>query len=317
MSDEKKLNRDQVVERAYQLINEPIDPNLRCPVELADIVNYREADAGETVEYFASPAQDRASDDIYAADANGTITYHKVALKSVTALTFQGLQSKLETVLIDEILNSKDQTALAAKKDGIIRAMDCEEVRRILNLVLAVASQEVTKDSGEDILDVIIKLKQKVSNYATDYILLVASDVMDEIEQYDKDNVDNFNYKMEIMEEIKKLGIKKVVKVLGDSGLAGGSTPVLAAGKAILVGRNSSLAKGRPIHFTRRKFSGEIARLAGAEEGAVRLVSIANTPTPVNASNANTLGYAVFGYESIIQVLTNYRAVSWTDEIIS
>jgi len=311
------MDRNQVIERAYQLINEPIDPNLRCPVELADVVNYKEAEAGETVEYFASPAQDRAADDIYAADADGTITYHKVALKSVLALTFVGLQSKLETVLIDEILNSKDQTALATKKDAIIRAMDSEEIRRILNLVLAAASQEITKDSGEDILDVIIKMKQKVSDYATDYVLLVASNVMDAIETYDKENVTNFNYKMGIMEEIAKLGIKKVVKVLGNSGYNAGDTPVLAAGKAILVGRNSQLAKGRPIHFSRRKFSGEIAQLAGAQEGAVRLISIAQTPQPINASNANTLGYSVFGYESVIQVLTNYRAVSWTDEILN
>jgi hypothetical protein len=311
------MERKDVIERAYQLINEPIDPNLRCPVELVDIVNYKESEAGETVEYFASPAQDRAADDIYAADANGTITYNKIALKSVLALTFVGLQSKLETILLDEILNSKDQSALAAKKDGIIRAMDCEEVRRILNLVLAVASQEVEKASGEDLLDVIIKMKQKVSKYADDYVLLVASDVMDKIESFDKDNVDNFNYKMSIMEEIAKIGIKKVVKVLGNSGYAAGDTPVLADGKAILVGRNSTLAKGRPITFLRRKFDKEIAELSGAQEGAVRLIDVAKTPIVINASNANTLGYGVFGYESVIQVLTNYRAVCWSDQIIA
>jgi hypothetical protein len=311
------MERKDVIERAYQLINSPIDPNLKTPVELVDIVEYRESEPGETVEYFASPAQDRAADDIYAADANGTITFHKVALKSVTALTFVGLQSKLETVLLDEIMNSKDQSALAAKKDGIIRSMDCEEVRRILNLVLAVASQEIIKDTGEDLLDVIIKMKQKVSKYADDYILLVASDVMDAIESYDKANVSTFNYKMSIMEEIAKLGIKKVVKVLGNSGYAAGDTPVLADGKAILIGRNSSLVRGRPITFLRRKFTKEVAELSGAGEGAVRLVEMVKTPIVVNASNANTLGYGVFGYESVIQVLTNYRAVSWSDEIIA
>jgi hypothetical protein len=308
---------DKIIEKAYTLLNSPIDPNLKCPVELVDIVNYKEAEAGETVEYFASPAQDRASDDIYAADAAGTITYHKVPLKSTLALTFVGIQSKLETVLIDEILNSKDQGALAAKKDGIIRSMDSEEIRRILNLVLAVPSQEVNKETSEDLLDVIIKLKQKVSKYATSYILLVASDVMDEIEKYDKENVTSFNYKMSIMEEIAKLGIQKVVKVLGDSGYAGSSTPVLADGTAILVGRDSALAAGRPIHFLRRKFSGEVAALAGAKEGDVRLVSIAQTPIVINAANANTLGYGCFGYESVIQVLTNYRSVSWCSDIIA
>jgi len=309
--------RLNVIERAYQLINEPIDPNLRCPVELADIVNYKESEPGETVEYFASSAQDRAADDIYAADAAGTITFHKIPLKSALALTYVGLQSKLETVLLDEIMNSKDQSALAQKKDAIIRAMDSEEVRLILNLCLAASTQEVNKNTGEDLLDVIIQMKQKVSNYATDYVLLVASDVMDAIESYDKDNVSTFNYKMSIMEEIAKLGIKKVVKVLGDSGYAGSSTPVIAAGKAILVGRNSNIAKGRPIFFSRRKFSKDIAELSGAAEGAVRLIKVIETPYPVNGDSANTLGYGVFGYESKIQVLTNFRAVSWCDDIIA
>ena len=175
------MERKDVIERAYQLINTPIDPELRCPLELVDVVNYKESEPGETVEYFASPAQDRAITGFYSADAAGSIAYVKVPLKTTLALTFVGLQSKLETILIDEILNSKDQGALAAKKDGIIRAMDNEEIRRILGLCLAVVSQEVSKASGEDLLDVIIKMKQKVSDYATDYVLLVASDVMDAI----------------------------------------------------------------------------------------------------------------------------------------
>jgi len=311
------MERKDVIDRAYQLINEPIDPNLKCAVELADIVNYKESEAGETIEYFASSAQDRGADTIYAADTNGTLVYAKVGLKTVTALTFVGLQSKLETVLIDEILNSKDQSALAQKKEAIIRAMDSEEVHRILNLCLAVPSQEVNKVTGMDLLDTIIKMKEKVSDYATDYVLLCASDVMNEIEKYDKENVGTFNYKMEIKAELAKIGIVKIVKVLGNSGLAGGSTPCLDAGKAILVGRNSGLAAGRPITFLRRKFSKEIAELSGAAEGAVRLIDVAKTPTVINGSSANTLGYGVFGYESIIQVLTNYRAIAWSDDLIA
>jgi hypothetical protein len=299
------------IAKAYELIGSPVDPNLKVPREVFDIVDFKESVAGETVEYFAS--DNAATDDIYAADANGTITYHKVTLGSVTALTFVGLQSKLETVLIDEIMNSKDQTALAAKKDGIIRSMDKEEARRILLLVLAVASQEITPDTDNDILDVFIKMKQLVSNYADNYILLVAGNVMDAIEVYDKENADNHYYKVGIVEQLAKVGISKIVKVIGNSGYDAGNTPVLANGRAILVGRDSSLASGRPLKFRRRQFSGEVAKLAGAEEGATRLISMAETPQPINGDGANTLGYAVFGYESQISVLTNYRAVSWAN----
>ena len=309
--------RKDVIERAYQLINEPIDPNQKCPVELADIVNYKESEAGETVEYFESSAQDRAITDLITVNADGDIEYVKIGLKSVTPLAFVGIESNLETILINEIMNSKDQGALAAKKNGITRAMDNEEIRRILALCLGAPSQEITKVSGEDLLDVIIKMKQKVSDYSTDYVLLVASDVMDAIERYDKENVDNFNYKMSILEEITKLGITKIVKVIGETRFDASTDKVLAAGKAVLVGRNSNLVAGRPIHFLRRKFEKEIAELSGAGEGAVRLIDVAKTPTVINANGKNTLGYGVFGYESVIQVLTNYRSISWSDEIIA
>jgi hypothetical protein len=311
------MERKDVVERAYQLINEPIDPNLKCPVELVDIVNYKESEPGETVEYFASSAQDRAITDLITVNADGNIEYVKIGLKTTSALTFVGIESNLETILINEIMNSKDQGALAAKKNGIIRAMDNEEIRRILALCLAAASQEITKDTGEDLLDVIIKMKQKVSDYSTDYILLVASDVMDAIERYDKENVSTFNYKMSIFDEIEKLGIKKIVKVIGQTRFDASTVSCLAAGKAVLVGRNSNLVAGRPIAFLRRKFEKEIAELSGAGEGAVRLIDVAKTPTVVNSNGKNTLGYGVYGYESVIQVLTNYRCVSWSDEIIA
>ena len=307
--------KEGIITRAYLLLNEPVDPNLKCPVELVDIVNFVEVESGETVEYFASPAQDREATEIIAADANGSITYHKIPLKSTSTLSFSGLQSNLETILLDEIVNSKDQTALAAKKDGIIRAMDNIEKKNILSLCLAASAQEVNKVSGEDLLDTIIAMKQKVDKYCSDYILLVASDVMEAIEKYDKENVSTFNYKMSIMDEIAKLGIKKVVKVVGEDG---SGVSVLADGKAILVGRESAIANnGRPLTLCRRKFNKEIAEASGATEGASRLVDVVRIPLPVNAAGKQTIGYSTYGYESVVQVLLNPKAISWSDDLIA
>jgi len=313
------MERKDVIERAYQLINEPIDPNLRCPVELVDLVEYKEAEAGETIQYFNT---DRTIVDyILSINSDGDLVSTLVPMNGVVGLTPVGLQSNLETVLIDDVLNSKDSGALAARKDSIIRGMDKKEVKNVLDLCLgAGASQEVNKISGEDLLDVIIKMKQKISDYATNYILLVASDVMDAIEKYDKENANNFNYKMAIKEEIANLGITKIVKVIGllsTTGLVGGNVPVLAAGKAILVGRDSSLAIGKPLTVVRRKFTKEVAELSGAGEGAVRLVEVIKTPQIVNVNGHNTLGYGVFGYEQIVEVLTNKRAVAFSDDIIA
>ena len=305
-----------IIERAYQLINEPINPNLRTPVELIEAVNYEESNAGEDLVYFKSPDTDRGLDGIYSADANGSITFHKIGLKSTTAISFSSVQTKLETVLLDELMASKDLSALASCKQNLILSLDNYETKLVCDVVLSVAGQEVTKASGEDILDVIIKMKQLISNYSNDYVLLVAPDVMDEIETYDKANVGNFNYKMSIFEELSKLGVKKIIKVLGVTKMDDVEAPILANGKSILVGRNSKLLKQKPISLCRRKFTKEIAEYSGAGEGAVRLINVVPTPYIVNADGKNTLGYGVFGYESLAVVLLNYRAVAWSGEIL-
>jgi len=303
------------VEKAYELIGSPIDPNLKVPFELTEIVDYKDSEPGETVEYFTTDHS--GTDGIWEANSDGTLTYHKITLRTPTALTFQGLQSQLETILIDEIMNTKDQTALATKKDGIIRSMDKEEVRRALNLILAVESQEYTVQTGDDFLNAIIGMREIITNYATDSILLLGANAHKAYEDYDLNNVDNFHYAMPIDGELKKRGINKVVKVIGSVVLGDETgdpdTSLLDTSYAILVGRDSSLVAGKPIKMRRRKFSKEIAELSGAKEGATRLVSIAETPQPINGDGANTLGYGAFGYESQIQVLTNYRAVAWSD----
>lgn len=307
--------RDPMVEKAYELIGSPIDPNLRVPFELTDIVDYKDSEAGESVEYFNTDHS--GVDGIWEANANGTLTYHKITLRNPVALTFQGLQSQLETILIDEILNSKDNTAMATKKDGIIRSMDKEEVRRCLNLILAVASQEYTVQTGDDFLKAVIGMRDIIVNYATDSVLLLGANAYKAYEDYDLNNADNFNYPTPIDAELKKRGIAKVIKVIGTVVLGSETgdpdTALLDTSYGILVGRDSSLAAGKPIKMRRRKFAGQTAQLSGAKEGDTRLVKFVEAPQPINAENANTLGYSVYGYESQIQVLTNYRAVSFCD----
>lgn len=304
--------RKELIERAYQVIGQPLDVNFRVPQEIADIVDYREAAAGEDVYRFIAPAENRAPT-VITVTSTGELAYEKVDLKTPTVLTFAGIQSKLETVLLDEILNSKDVTALAAKKEAIIRQMDNEEAKRVMDLCLGATSQKIVKATGEDLLDVIIRMKQKVSNYSTDYILLGASDVIDAIEAYDKRQITNANYNFPIKQQLADLNISKVVKVLGFA--ADGTTPVLASGTAILVGRNSNLTLSKPLVMVRRLFNGEVAQLSGAPEGAVRLIEL--IPLPISTGAAVVLGYSVIGYEQIAQAMINYYAVAYSETIIA
>ena len=307
------MRDSNIIERAYQLIGEPIDPIQKVSEDIAEIVNYRESEAGETVEYFASPAQNRGAATIISADGAGSLTYHKVELKTVTALSFSGLQSNLETVLLDEILNSKDQLALAQKKEAIITSMSNQEAANVMALIFGYAGGEVNKVTGLDFLDTLILMKEKISNFSSNYVLLCASDVYNALEKYDVDNKAVYNYRLPIKEVLASMNVVKIIKVLG---IDKNAADILPAGHCALVGISNKAIEGKPITLLRRKMPKGIAEYSGCAEGAVRLIDVAKIPTIINGSGANTLGYGVFGYSSVIQVLLNPACVAWCDDIL-
>jgi len=304
---------DRVDLEIARVIGVPIDPNLKVPVALAEIADVSTAEPGEEVKYYAT--EDGNADDIYSADADGKLTLHKLTANAATALSFQGLQSKLEYVLINDVLsgsegNKPDTGVLGRKKASITRAMDKIEVNRIINACLGVASQEITKAVGEDIYDGIKKMIHLVEDYGDNYVLLVGSTCKEVIDEYDKKMATTDYYKVGINEMLAQNGVK-VIKVVG---LVNGAK-VLAATKMILVARDSTIAQGKPIIFVRRRVSPEIAKMMNAED-AERLISVAQAPTIIDGSN-NLLGYGVFGFESIIEAIVNYRAIAWTDEFFA
>lgn len=292
-----------------RLIGAPIDPNLKVPVALAEIANIETAEAGELVRIFNNSAEDVNVDDIYAVDANGGLTLNKISAVAPATLTFVGLSSKLEYVLLDEVLPAPDQKALGRKKAGIARAMDKEELRRLIVGMLGLASQQVT--ASAKLYTGILALKHKVEDYGDNFVLLVSSDVSEAIDTYEIDNVTTFYYKMGLRELLASLGVK-VIKVVGKVNGAN----LITAKTGILVARDSSLAAGKPNTFVRRAISAEVAAQMGVEAGD-RLISVAQVPTIINAAGKNTLGYGCFGYESIIETIVNFRAIAWSNDLIA
>lgn len=295
-----------------KVIGVPIDPNLKVPVVISEIANIETALPGEEVKYFS--AYDANVDDVYTADANGVITAHKLTPNSATALTFQGLQSKLEYVLINDVMagsngNSPDTGVLGRKKAGISRGMDKEEVRRLMALCLSQSSQEVVQASGEDLYDLIIKMVHKIEDYGDNYVLLVGSSVKESIDTYDKENVSTFNYRLSIKDYLKDAGIK-VIKVAGTfTNSSGASQRMLATDKLVMVALDSTIASGKPFTFVRRLVNAEIAKMMNAEN-AERLISVAQAPTIIDGTN-NLLGYGVFGFEAVIECMLNKYAIAW------
>lgn len=303
---------DRIDLEIAKVIGVPIDPNLQVPVLISEIANVETALPGEEVKYFA--AYDANVDDVYTADGNGVITAHKLTANAGTVLSFQGLQSKLEYVLINDVLagsegNKPDTGVLGRKKAAISRGMDKEEVRRLLALCLSQASQEVVQASGEDLYDLIVKLVHKIEDYGDNYVLLVGSSVKERIDTYDKENADNFNYRVGLKEYLVSAGIK-VIKVTGTfTNSSGAGQRMLATDKLILIARDSTIAAGKPFTFVRRLVNPDIAKMMNAES-AERLISVAQAPTIIDGTN-NLLGYGVFGFEAVIECMQNKYAISW------
>ena len=303
-----------------KLIGQPINIQLPVPVELGAIADTFTAEVGEKIWRYT--AFDNALDTCLSVDANGAITLVKRTPTGDAELTFDGLNSKMEYVLIDDILSETDNVqVLGRRKESITRSMDKRELYAILTAILSndagklpgVSIPEQTVVSANDLYDVIIGMKHQVEDYGDGFVLLVGSNVKEKIDTYDKDNVASFNYNITLTTRLRELGVE-IIKVFGNVELTdgGGETAIMDSKKLILVAKNSRIAEGKPIKFVRRKISPDIAKLMGAEVDSAQRAIIVN-PTPVNNAGVNTLAYGVYGYESVIFTITNPKAICIAD----
>lgn len=309
-----------------KLIGEPINIQLPVPMELSLIADTFTAEPGEHVWRYSS--LDVTADVMLNVDTNGVITViNRTPLHDVE-LTFQGLNSKLDYVLVEDILNKVDTNALARRKAAITRGMDKLELSLILTALVTPSStyypsNEVVNagpyalavTSGNDLYDVILKAKHAIEDYGDKYVMLAGRTVKEKIDTYDKDHATTFRYNVTLTSKLKELGID-VYKIFGqvstDASASEVQTPLLDAGTFILVAQNSRIAEGKPIKFVRRNISPEIAKQMGAEVDNLQRALIVN-PTPVqqviSGTRQSVLAYGVFGYESVIFFIANPLAI--------
>lgn len=303
-----------------QLIGQPINAQLPVPVELSAIADTFTAEPGEHVWRYEN--LDADVDVILDVDSNGLITPKKRTPLNDIELSFKGMNSKLEYVLVEDVLNKVDTNALARRKESISRGMDKRELKAILDAILTPSatyfpankadSNEVTVTSGMDLYDVIVAMKHKIEDYGDNFVLLAGSQVKEKIDTYDKDKVTTFQYNIALTSRLKEMNIE-VMKIFGKvSSVTGESeTVLLDAKKMVLVARNSRIAEGKPIKFVRRRISPEVAKMMGAEVDQAQRALVVN-PTPVQDSG-NRLAFGVYGYESVIFCITNPYALSIAD----
>jgi len=299
-----------------KLIAEYIGPvvnyNAPTPAPLNLICNNRLADAGETFWY--ASALDTDDDEIYTLDTStGALVQVKRSPVGHAALTFTGLQSKGEYVLVSDILGSKDKSFWARKTAAIIRAADKQEVRAVLTAITnSSAVQTVTQLSGEDLYAVFAKQKQALEDYGTGFVSLVGSAVMNAVDTYDKDNAGTFNYNVTLAQKLAAWGFKLVkikatakVKTTGDSV----AEPLLATTSLYTVATNSEFADGNPIDFVRRRISPEQAAFMGAEVKD-NFRAVVPIQAPVNVAGVDTIGYGVFAVQMNGIAIVNPRAIA-------
>ena len=303
-----------------KLIGEPVSTKLPVPIEIQAICNIDTAEAGEHVWRYTN--LDKDADYILDVDSDGKITVIKKTVLGDTQLTFKHLNSRLEYVLVTDVLDNPDTKVLGRKKNAIVRGMDKSELKILIDAMEANTNvpgnqnvQSYTVDSADDIYDVIMAMKHLVEDYGDNFVLLTGSTAKEKIDTYDKDNAGTFNYNVTLTAKLKELGID-VLKIFGQVDRGSGEVALLNAKHLILVAKNSRLEEGKPISFVRRKISKDIATLMGVDvDKAQRGIMVNPVPVQQNfgGTNSNVLAYGVYGYESFIYAITNPLSIVTCD----
>ncbi len=314
-----------------KLIGEPVDTRKPVAFEIEAIADVlTPAEPGEHVWIYSSV--DAEAEYILAIDGDGVITPVKKSPIGDTEISFAGFNSRLEYVLVNDVLGSPDTQVLARKKEKITRGLDKRELQLLINAIegssdtgefelnIPSGASIQSRDgvSGEDLYDVIMAMKHKLEDYGDNYTLLVGSTVKEKIDTYRKDNATSFNYVVGLRDMLKEVGIE-VVKVFGSVHNGSSDTVLLNTNHMIMVAKNSRLAEGKPVKFVRRRISPEIAKLMGADVDNAQRAVIVN-PTPVIAdpgttgsSFSNLLAYGVYAYESLVMAIVNPLAICTSD----
>ena len=313
--------------RIAKLIKEPVNYQHRVPVALSKIADEYTAEPGEHV--WRIQNIDTNVDVVFVLNADGKLVQIKRSPLQDVELTFVHWNTKKEYVLLSEILDRVDTNALARRKESLTRGMDKKELKTILDALITPTSAVypandttnagITVVSGDDIYDCFVRAVHKLEDYGDGYEALVGTTVKEKIDTFSKENATTNYYDVRLKAKIAELGVNiyKVYGTVSDS--SGNAAAELAADavlldkkKFVMVATDSSMVKGKPISFVRRRISPEIAESMGADvDKAQRAIFVGQAPERVDVAGvgSDVLGYSVFCYESIIFCVTNPNAV--------
>jgi len=297
--------------RISKIVGEPIaTKNLAVKRILDAIANIDSAPAGDLV--YEVQGIDPDVDTVLDTDSEGNVTLVKKTQVGTAVVTFKELESPLYYRKLGDLLNNFDTKAIARANDSIARGLDKREVKIVLKAITDSAKTSPTQDathkeikkvvaaSSDDLYDVLDEALRTVEDYGDAFAWLCGTEAYKAIGRYGKAKASNFNYKIDLIGDMQKLGALDPIKVSGQVKLTTTGSPqkLLDPNYVIFV---ATAGGDKPIDFIRRKIDPAIAKLTGGNVDTMqRLTLVKNL---ITGDSKSTVG--LFGWESIAAVIKN------------
>lgn len=305
------LDNEKRLEMA-KTFGQPVDPERSIPKVVEAVAEVDYAEPNEHDYYFDVLAETK---EVVTMDSAGQIVQLHVSPDTESALSFSDLATKEYYVKLHE-LAANSENVIARKRKTIARAMNREEVYRVINVIdtcATSAGNTTTLTSSESAFTFgnLLTMVSQVKDYGTSLKLITGTTVDNDIDAMEY----NENKYHSVMEQLKSLGIERMRVPFSVSRAAQSastasfaSTAVVDATKAYLVAVDTEI--GKPVLFVRRRINA-INLLGGlitvdGEEAPERVVIV--NPNPVVAGAVKYLGIGVIGYEQIAVVCRNMYA---------
>ena len=301
------------LELGSKIFGQPVDPLRPYPKLVEMVADIDTTEAGEDVYKFDV---DEDTKEVYYIDTNSNVTSSKVTPNTVSSVTFTDALTKEYYVAFSDLLTAK-YDVIARKKQTITRALDAIEIKRTLLIIDAAvaAGNRVVLATGETKFKYthLIAMREKVKDYGDNFILIVGSQIDNDIILWDYDE----NKYQSLQAALADLKIS-IVRVVGGVTIDGSAKVILNANKALLVALNTELA-GKPIKFSRKMLNRVEIGAGEVDAGLQRATIVSPAIMPVGSNRVPSVG--VLGFESVAVVNVNskaqagfYRGAAWVAE---
>jgi len=315
------LSTGQIYAAVAQIIGEPFDPLRPYPKVVEVLCEPQTVDAGTDLYKFDALPSDKK---VYYIDANGTVASTQVTPSAPVQINFIDNLTQEFYVAFTDLLTAK-YDVMANKNIEITRSLNAEEIKKTILVhdaaIINDATHRIYLGTGEVKFKYthLLKMRNAVRDYGDNYVLVVGSQVEEDIALWDYDE-DKYQSLKQALDNLNIQIIRVAGKVYRRSVASGGLTErdILSTNKAILVALNTEA--GKPGIFGRRKLN-PIEILGGTIDAQLNRAVI-QSPAIMNVGGNRLPAVGVVGFESIAVAVRNIyglagftRDDSWTAEI--